>query len=200
MIGAHEIRPAIAVFVLNMGRRNRDLTGDPAFANFIAEELVPWMRSRYAIHPGPGAVAVGGSSFGGFAASYTALLHSDVIGNVISQSGAYWITRDWQSVRPPYPHDTGMLIEEFKSRPHLPIRFYLEVGRFDLGAALLGANRELRDVLQVKGYEVDYREFDGGHDIAQWRSSLGDALISIFGTRVANARVLLERHGRSGEE
>ena len=83
-------------------------------------------------------------------------------------------------MRPPYPHDTGLLIEEFKQRERLPIRFYLEVGRFDLGAAILGSNRELRDVLQVKGYDVIYREFDGGHDVAEWRGSLAGALASIF--------------------
>ena len=52
---------------------------------------------------------------------------------------------------------------------------------FMLGAALLGSNRELRDVLLVKGYDVDYHEFDGGHDDAQWRGTLSDALISTFG-------------------
>lgn len=181
LIAARKIGPTIAVFVLTMGKRNRDLTGNAAFAAFVAEELVPWARAHYAIEAGPRAVAVAGSSFGGFAASYTAMLHPDVVGNVISLSGAYWITRDWQSVRPPYPHDTGMLIEELKSRARLPVRFYIEVGRFDLGAAMLGANRELRDVLQVKGYEVEYREFDGGHDVAQWRGSLSDGLVATFG-------------------
>ena len=62
----------------------------------------------------------------------------------------------------------------------LPIRFYLEVGVYDLGAAMLGSNRELRDVLQLKGYKVDYREFDGGHNFANWRGTLADGLISVL--------------------
>ena len=183
LIAEKKIGPTIAVLVWTMGKRNRDLTGSKPFADFVAEELVPWMRSHYNISPGPGSVVLAGSSLGGFAATDCAFHYPEAIGNVLSQSGAYWITKDWQSVKPPYPRDTGLMIEALKSSPRLPIRFYLEVGRFDLGAALLGSNRELRDVLQAKGYEVDYREFDGGHDYAAWRGSLADGLISLLGQK-----------------
>jgi enterochelin esterase family protein len=180
LIAAKKIPPTIAVLVPNMGHRNRDLNGSKPFADFIAEELVSWMRSHYSIRPGPESVVVAGSSTGGFASTYCAFMHPELIGNVLSQSGAYWVTKDWQNVRPPYPRDSGMMIQEFQKSKRLPIRFYLEVGRYDLGAALLGSNRELRDVLQAKGYEVDYREFDGGHDYISWRGSLADGLISLL--------------------
>jgi enterochelin esterase-like enzyme len=184
LIASRRIAATIAVLVMPMGKRNRDLTGSPDFASFVAEELVPWVRANYAIGEGSKRVAVAGLSFGGFGAAYCAMRHPAVLGNVISQSGAFWITKDWQSVRPPYPHDTGMLIEAFKQSERLPIRFYIEVGRFDLGAAILGSNRELRDVLQVKGYDVVYREFDGGHDVAEWRGSFAGAVESIFVARL----------------
>jgi enterochelin esterase family protein len=45
---------------------------------------------------------------------------------------------------------------------------------------MLGSNRELRDVLQLKGYEVDYHEFAGGHNSINWRGSLADGLISLL--------------------
>jgi enterochelin esterase family protein len=117
-----------------------------------------------------------------------AFTHSEVIGNVISQSGSYWVSKNWQTVdaqfhRRLYPRDTGAMIEEFKISKRLPIRFYLEVGVFDLGAAMSGSNREFRDVLQLKGYEVDYHEFAGGHNFVNWRGSLSDGLISILGRK-----------------
>ena len=182
LISEKKIGPTIAVLVPNMGHRNRDLNGSKSFADFIAEELITWMRTHYAIRPGPESVVVAGSSAGGFTSTFCAFVHPEAIGNVLSQSGAYWITKDWQTVRVPYPRDTGMMIDEFKKSPRLPIRFYLEVGRYDRGAALLGSNRELRDVLQLKGYDVDYREFDGGHEYVSWRGSLPDGLISLLGT------------------
>jgi enterochelin esterase-like enzyme len=54
----------------------------------------------------------------------------------------------------------------------------MEVGRFD---SLLKDNRELRDVLMVKGYQLTYREFDGGHDYFYWHGSLENGLISLLG-------------------
>jgi enterochelin esterase-like enzyme len=75
------------------------------------------------------------------------------------------------------------MIEEFKNSKRLPIRFYMEVGVYDLGAAMLGSNREFRDVLQLKGYDVDYHEFAGGHNFVNWRGSLSDGLISILGRK-----------------
>jgi enterochelin esterase-like enzyme len=71
-------------------------------------------------------------------------------------------------------------IEEFKNK-RLPIRFYMEVGIYDLGAAMLGSNRELRDVLQLKGYAVEYHEFAGAHKSVNWRGSFADGLISLLG-------------------
>ena len=54
----------------------------------------------------------------------------------------------------------------------------MEVGRFD---SLVALNRELRDVLMVKGYSLTYREFDGGPDYFYWRGSLADGLIALIG-------------------
>jgi enterochelin esterase family protein len=85
--------------------------------------------------------------------------------------------------RRPYPRETCSLIEEFKTSKRLPIRFYMEVGIYDLGAAMLGSNRELRDVLQLKGYDVDYLEFVGAHNYVNWRGSLSGGLISVLGRK-----------------
>jgi enterochelin esterase family protein len=186
MIAEKKIGPTVAVMVSSMGTRNRDLPGSKAFADFIAGEVVPWARSHYRVAPGPQHVVTAGSSFGGFAATYCAFTHPEAIGNVISLSGSYWVTKDWQSVRFPYPHDSGLMIEEFKRAKHLPIRFYLEIGRFEAGATMLGSNRDLRDVLLLKGYDVDYHELNGAHQYVQWRGALADGLISLLGTRQAN--------------
>ncbi|HEU4390735.1 MAG TPA: alpha/beta hydrolase-fold protein [Blastocatellia bacterium] len=188
LIAEKKIGPTVAVLVWSMGKRNRDLPGSKPFADFIAGELVPWARSHFSILRGPKSVVAAGSSLGGFCATYCAFTHPDVIGNVISQSGSYWVSRSWQTVgaefhRRLYPRDTGTMIEEFKASKRLPIRFYMEIGIYDLGAAMLGSNRELRDVLQLKGYDVDYREFAGGHNSQNWRGSLADGLISLLGRK-----------------
>lgn len=188
LIAANKINPTVAVLVPNMGHRNRDLAGyNPPFADFIALEVVSWARKNYRIAAGPSHVVVAGSSMGGVAATYCAFRHSEAIGNVLSQSGAFWVLKDWQDPNPadPWPLsvDSGNLIRDFKNSQRLPIKFYIEVGRFDQNGFSLGTNRELRDVLQLKGYPVTYQEFDSGHDYIWWRGSLADGLISLVGRR-----------------
>jgi enterochelin esterase-like enzyme len=67
----------------------------------------------------------------------------------------------------------------------VPLRFYLEVGLFERISCDVGsqsqANLHMRDVLVAKGYEVDYRNFPGGHDYFWWRETIADGLISLLG-------------------
>lgn len=183
LIAARKISPTVAVFVNNMGQRNRDLGGYAPFADFIATELIPWVRKNYRIEQGPGHVVLAGSSRGGVAASHCALLHSDVVGNVLSQSGAYFVNNDPANSLPwPITEDAGDIVLAYRKSPLLPIKFYMEVGRFDSSGSILGNNRELRDVLLLKGYSVSYHEFDGGHDYLWWRGSLSAGLVALLGT------------------
>jgi enterochelin esterase family protein len=181
LMAAGLIDPTVAVFIDNMGQRNRDLGGYVPFADFLALELIPWVRATYRIKAGPDHVLLAGSSRGGLAASHCAFYHSDVVGNVLSQSGAYWVRNNDRNP-PPWPlsPDTGDLVLSFRNSPRLPIKFYVEVGRFD---SLLDINRELRDILLLKGYSLTYHEFDGGHDYFYWRGSLADGLIALLGKK-----------------
>lgn len=183
LVATRKINPTIAVFVNNMGNRQRDLTGYAPLAEFIGKELVSWVRQNYRISPGASHVVVAGVSLGGLSASYCAFMHSDTIGNVLSQSGSYWITKNWQSAGrvAPLTEDTGDLVGEFRKSNRLPIKFYLEIGRFEGAGRMLGTNREFRDVLQLKGYPVIYNEVNGGHDEIWWRGSFADGLISLIG-------------------
>jgi enterochelin esterase-like enzyme len=179
LIAAKKIGPTIAVFVDNKaGQRNRDLGGYAPFADFVALELIPWIRKNYRILDGPSHVVLTGSSRGGVASSHCAFLHSDVAGKVLSQSGAYFVRKDDPPPAWPVTEDSGDLILAYRDHAKLPIKFYMEVGRFD---SLAGLNREFRDVLLTKGYPVTYREFDGGHDYLCWRGSLADGLIALLG-------------------
>src|SRR5215204_380440 len=50
LIAASKILPTVAVFVDNVPRRRLvDLVANPEFADFLATELVPWIRARYNI-------------------------------------------------------------------------------------------------------------------------------------------------------
>lgn len=90
------------------------------------------------------------------------------------------------------------LAREFANHKKLPLRFYMDAGTNELdirgdGSGILVANRQLRDVLRAKGYEVLYQEFPGYHDYINWRGTLADGLIWLFGDSSKLAPVSSER-------
>lgn len=205
LIAAAKIPPTVAVFVENVPRRRLvDLVASSEFADFLAKELVPWVRSHYNITKDPKQTVVTGYSAGGLASAYVALRHPEVFGNVLSQSGAFWWSfehnggvcgarcpdtagRGGDGSRDPTT-EGNFMAKEFLVSPKLPLRFYLAAGTFEAdadgeGGNILETTRHLRDVLLAKGYEVRYQQFVGGHDGLGWRGVLADGLIALLGPR-----------------
>lgn len=178
LIAAGRIPRLVAIFVDSLGpTREVELPCYPPFADFLADELLPWARERYHISEDPRRVIIVGSSYGGLAATFTGLRRPEVFGNVLSQSGSFW----WQ---PEGDQEYEWLARQFAESPLRPLRFYLDVGRLETdppppAPSQLLSNRHLRTVLRAKGYEVSYVEFDGGHDELSWRATLPDGLIPL---------------------
>jgi len=162
------------------GKRTVELTCNPAFAQFLAEELVPYIRDRYRVTHDSHHTLIGGSSFGGIASSFAALRYPGIFGNVLSQSGSYW----W---KPATDTQFEWLTKQYSEAPHANIHFYTEVGlmensKFPDGRPTqLAANRRFRDVLRAGGYPVDYSEFNGDHSMLNWQGSLANGLIALLG-------------------
>ena len=205
LIAASKIPPTVVVFVNNVGnRRMVDLTANPEFADFVATELVPWVRAHYNVTKDASRVVVGGYSASGLAAAYVGLRHSEVFGNVISQSGAFWwapdhnagfctsmcqdsgyVARTWRDATT----EGNWIGKQFLLGPKLPLRFHLDAGTLEVdrygkgGGDILEPTRALRDILRSKGYDVHYQQFHGGHDGLSWRGTIADALIALLGSR-----------------
>jgi enterochelin esterase family protein len=188
LIAAGKIQPTVAVLVNNIDdeSRSRDLRCSVPFAQFLANEIVPWVRSHYRVTEQSSGTAICGSSHGGLCAAFCGLNHSDVFGNVLSQSGSFYYTPDEGANSEPYLTQSGWLMEKFAKARKLPLRFYLQVGQLESGAGMVATNRHLRDILRLKGYPVTYCEIDGGHDALAWRGSLADGLIALIGTSRKN--------------
>lgn len=174
MVADGRIPPTVAVMI-DQKERMKELYLNPSFSDFVARELVPWVRARYHVTRTAREAVVGGVSLGGVAAAFTAMRHPEVFGNVLSQSGAFQYRHE----------DPASLIRSFVERARLPIRFYLEAGLMEVNEtpSLLHENRHFRDVLEAKGYEVTYSEFNGRHDAVCWRGSLSQGLSALLGQR-----------------
>lgn len=180
LIDDGRIPPMVAVLVdsLTQEVRDRELPCGAPFLEYLTDELLPWARAQYRITTDPARTIVAGQSHGGQAAAFAGLRRPDVFGNVISQSGSFW----WS---PEDDHEHEWLTRQYAAAERRPVRVYLDVGLLERGPApddgpsLLVANRHLRTILQTKGYDLTYTEFNGAHDYVCWRGSLANALIAL---------------------
>ena len=184
LVHAGRIPPMVAVLVGNAaGARNDELPCNDRFVEFLAAELIPWVRENYNVSTDPAMNVIAGSSFGGLAASYAAFRHPELFGNVISQSGSYWWSPDTDSSILAHEVEGEWLTRQYAEADAKPIRFFIESGLNEGGRpSMIITNRHFRNVLLAKGYDiVRYEEFNGGHEYLNWRGSLADALIALAG-------------------
>jgi len=204
LIAAGLIPPLVAVMVENPDRW-RELSCNSAYADFLAQEIVPWARANYHATDRPEQTIIGGTSLGGLQAACVGFKHAEVFGNVLSQSGAF----GW---KPDGEKESEWLNRQFAASPRLPLRFSFEAGLMEgtwwwrdlmaqqpnappanlIDPTLLAANRNLRDTLQSKGYSVHYTEFNGNHTSFNWRGTLASHLIALVGIKPAPK--ISERH------
>jgi enterochelin esterase-like enzyme len=150
--------------------RLADLANARRMVTFLAEQLLPWVRRGWHVTSDPARVIVTGSSAGGLGAAFVAFERPDLIGNVWSQSGAFWRGEE-ASNEPPWE----WLTAQVSQLPRRNVRFALDVGALEdhptlggQGPNFLDASRRFHDALVRKGYEVSYQEVPGGNHAPQW--------------------------------
>ena len=184
-LGTKGRAPAFVAVLVDDGSgpvRIADLGNAHKMIDFLAAQLVPWVRAHYRVTRDPSRVIITGSSAGGLASAFVALERPDLFGNVLSQSGAFWRGAE-ASNDPPYEWLTG----EVARRPRRAVRFFLDVGALESRGALGGAapsirdaNRHLRDALVTKGYAVTYTEVPGGQHAPEfWRMRLPVGIVTL---------------------
>lgn len=185
LIAAGRIPPIVIVRISNPDQetRRRELSCNDAFERFVSDEIVPIVRREFHTSARASQTAIGGYSLGGLNAACTALRHSNTFGLVLSQSGSFWYEPSGKDFAEP-----DWIAGAFARSAKLPIRFYMDAGTDELdmtgqGGAILIPNRQVRDVLIAKGYDLHYQEFAGGHEYINWRGSFADGLTALFGLK-----------------
>ncbi len=198
LTAAGRIPPMVAVFVGSGGgtaaARSAELNANPRYAEMMAREVVPWIRSNHQVTQDPRRTTIGGASLAGLTAAFIAFRHPDVFGNILSLSGSFW----WKPAGDP---EGEWLTRQFAAAPMAPLNFFLSVGRFEAGSidggprdflqrtnipyppSMLVVNRHLRDVLRARNYPVQYLEVSAGHNPANWRYALPEGLIALLGRK-----------------
>lgn len=178
--------PTAAVFIdpIDSTTRAHELPGNPDFARFMAEELLPFAARHLGITPDGARTVVAGASYGGIGAMNVALSRPDLFGVAVSMSGSYWWAPEGYT-------DTALswMAERVLAASVLP-RTEITAGTFETARAASSSaeadiretSRQLYGVLRAKGAGTHWREYAGGHDGIVWRGALMDSLISVFGT------------------
>ena len=180
LIASHLLPPINVVFIdsLDHSRRAKELPPNPFFADFMAHELLPWLRQQR-LNLTRQKTVVAGSSYGGLAASWVALRYPRQFANVLSLSGSYW----WA----PKGESASWLTRQYQQSPRYPVRFWLQAGRFETSGPDGGIYRntlEFEQVLRDKGYRVSFHPYSSGHDYAAWCEALVAGMRDLTGLAI----------------
>ena len=180
--------PPLIVLGVNAGKkdgqtqRNDEFPCNPRFMEFLHDELIPWFTSKYKVSPDPDQRVIAGSSYGGLLAAYFAFNHPEVVSNVLSQSGSFHWGRDEDGF------SSEWLVREFAFEQKKPISIFMEVGILEgeyswtdpAWPHQIVSHRHFKTVLDMRGYDVKYQEYAGGHEMLSWRGGIAEGLKHLF--------------------
>jgi len=176
LINEELIQPTVAIFVSSIETRFDELNCNDLFNQFVVDEVLPLAYENYSITKEPDKITVGGFSLGGVASAYLGLKHSEIFGNILSQSGAFWIYSGPDK-------EFQWLIDQYRAVSKLPLNFYITYGVLEGSArkdySLLRANKEFIELLKEKEYPIAHSEFKSGHDRLNWGETLAEGLIAL---------------------
>jgi enterochelin esterase family protein len=170
LIAQNRIRPVALAMVAHGGKaRGVEYLCSEATIGFLVERVFPLVKRELNLvdlATEPGAFGIMGVSFGGLMALYTGLRQPHIFGRVLSQSGGFGFEE----------HDF-VVKDLVRFLPKRPIKIWMDVGIYDY---FLSINQRMYNLLVERGYEVQYREFPGGHNYTSWRDDLWRGLEFLF--------------------
>lgn len=182
LIRSGEVRSTLLVVVPEPDGSD-ELSRYEGMTAFLADTVLPAIRTRYPVSHSPQDVVATGTSRRGLVAAVAAMNRPEAIGAVLTLSGSFY----WA---PPGEARYEWLPARVAREPRKPLRWFVASGSLETvvtpgnhGHYMVGTNRHLNDVLIAKGYTHFYEEFAGVHHEANWEDALATGL-----------RLLLPRH------
>lgn len=157
--------------------RSRELPCDTDFWLAVQEELLPLAKNRTVFTDSPAKTIVAGQSYGGLASLYAGLFWPQRFGCVLTQSGSFW----WPNMKfmthyeQREEHEPGFLTQHVLScSDAIPLLIFQEAGLLEEDIHFV--NQQINQVLLDVGHQVNYRTYQGGHDVLCWRGGLVDGV------------------------
>lgn len=181
LVASGSIPPIAVAYVSHVDPKIRWVESfcNPRFVQFLDEELIPWATNECNLSERAPTIVLGGLSLTGLAACHAALTSTKVTG-VFCQSASFWWNDCWlvQEVR----RQTASALRMRISCGAKETMEYVEHGpELIQRTSQIASNRAMRDALIETGFATSYEEFDGGHDIASWKSDLPRSILALLG-------------------
>lgn len=158
--------------------RLREYAAMPEHDEFLAEELLPRLESRYPLIGTAEGRGLMGASFGAIASFSTALRYPDMFGRLLLQSGSFAFTDIGEQQRGPAFEPVVEFVNKYRANPvPLAERVFVSCGRYE---SLIYENRSMVPLLQSTGMDVRYVESRDGHNWENWRDRMRDGLSFLF--------------------
>ena len=147
------------------------------YPEFLLNEVMPFLYSRYRIARGPENTGLGGSSLGALISLYTVMDRPGIFGRVLLESASLFVSN-------------RRLLKYSRYFRQWPERIFIaigtrEAGREDKDRQVVGDVRELQRIIRRAGVD-DTRlmvkiDEGAGHNEAEWAKRFPDALRFLFG-------------------
>lgn len=162
LIDSSKIEPLIAVFIEPNNRNNLYAYSDRFdYAEFLVNELVPYIDANYYTFSSPESRMIMGASFGGNISGLTAFKYPETFGNTGWHSPAFW-------------PNSSEVAKFYADSSRKDIRFYYNHGTYeDLGVNWDNWN----NIIDVQGYEYEWEKYHEGHSWGLWRATIDDLLL-----------------------
>lgn len=172
-----EVAPMI-VALTDANERLVEYPNHPEHADFLCQDLVPWMEDNFPLIKQPRARCLMGASFGGVASLSTAWRYPGFFGRLLLQSGSFAFTDIGDHQRGPAFDPVVEFVNAFREQPGRPSeRVFVSCGTYE---SLIYENRSMVPLLQSTGMEVRYVEARDGHNWENWRDRLREGLSWLF--------------------
>lgn len=145
------------------GERHQD------YVRFFAEEMLPYIESKYPVRREPEQRLLAGDSLGGTVSFHLALTYPELFTRVMSLSGAY------------YDRSQELMIAENDlSWLNLYMIVGLQETAYETESGIydfVTINRQAKTIIEQRGAKLSYAEKDGKHQWGFWQQEIPEALM-----------------------
>lgn len=162
--------PPMIVALTQSPDRLLEYSGNDKHAQFLADDLLPFMSTEYPLMDSVESRCVMGASFGGVATLHAAWRYPEHFGCLLLQSGSFAFSDLGRHKRGPVFDPVVRFMNEFREQPGRPAdRIFMSCGVYE---SLIYENRSLVPDLQSKGVDLRFEEARDAHNWENWRDRL----------------------------